>query len=507
MKLSLYLESKPVKLFIVVVLSFILFIILSQKIDLVTADLGRHLKNGEYFFQQFKPVTTNYYSYTLPENPTVNHHWFSGAIFYLVYKLAGFYGLSLFYVGLYVLALGLLFGLSVKKNGFYPTLFSFILFIPLFAHRREIRPEIFSYLGIIFYLLIFEQFVKINKQNLILGLLFIYQLFWSNSHIYAFIGPVIVGLYILNNLIRKKYQNIRQLLTYELLAILSLILTPFGLTGFIKSLFIMHQYGYRLAENMSLWFMINWTQGKDWIYIYGLVLIISSIIYILFSVIKNKKISVLEILVIMTGVGAFIMNRNLPLFAIFTVLYLSKVVNKNITKVKTYYLVMIIFVLTIVFGAKFNLVNANNGFGLQDNIEKSAIFYKSQKLAGPIFNNYDDGGYLIYELFPQEKVFVDNRPEAYTKEFFDKVYNPALADENKWQEIDEKYNLNTIYFYRHDMTDNAQAFLLRRIQDQNWVPVYVDDWMLMLLKDTELNADLINKFALPKEIFSMGGNN
>ena len=138
------------------------------------------------------------------------------------------------------------------------------------------------------------------------------------------------------------------------------------------------------------------------------------------------------------------MNRNLPLFAIFTVLYLSKVVNKNITKVKTYYLVMIIFVLTIVFGAKFNLVNANNGFGLQDNIEKSATFYKSQKLAGPIFNNYDDGGYLIYELFPQEKVFVDNRPEAYTKEFFDKVYNPALADENKWQEIDFHPDLESL---------------------------------------------------------------
>jgi len=503
--------KKEIKVFQIIVLVLLMIwygLFFVQKVDLTTADLGRHLKNGELVLQgNFEVLKTNFYSYTEPNFQTVNHHWGSGVIFYFIWKLFGFTGLSFFYFIVSLIIFYLFFRIAQKESNFKITLLVSLLLIPLIADRREIRPEIFSYLGIIFYLLIFEQFIKIKKLNLVLGLLFIYQIFWSNSHIYAFIGPVIVGLYILNNLIRKKYQNIRQLLTYELLAILSLILTPFGLTGFIKSLFIMHQYGYRLAENMSLWFMINWTQGKDWIYIYGLVLIISSIIYILFSVIKNKKISVLEILVIMTGVGAFIMNRNLPLFAIFTVLYLSKVVNKNITKVKTYYLVMIIFVLTIVFGAKFNLVNANNGFGLQDNIEKSAIFYKSQKLAGPIFNNYDDGGYLIYELFPQEKVFVDNRPEAYTKEFFDKVYNPALADENKWQEIDEKYNFSTIYFYRHDMTDNAQAFLLRRIQDQNWVPVYVDDWMLMLLKDTELNADLINKFALPKEIFSMGGNN
>jgi len=56
------------------------------------------------------------------------------------------------------------------------------------------------------------------------------------------------------------------------------------------------------------------------------------------------------------------------------------------------------------------------------------IFFKENNLQGPIFNNYDIGGYLIFNLFPQEKVFVDNRPETYSSEFFQEDYIPMQED-------------------------------------------------------------------------------
>jgi len=480
---------------------------ISLKINLNIADLGRHLKNGEYFFINWQPIKTNFYSYTMNDKFTINHHWLSGVIFYLVYRLSGFYGLSLFYFSLYLLVLLLLFSLAQKKSNFYPALITLIIGIPLFAHRREIRPEIFSYLGIVLYLLIFENLTKIKNLKLALFCLLLYQTFWSNSHILAVLGPFIAGIYLLERIIKKIYQDIIILITFLFSSILSLVITPFGYQGLLGSLSIMHEYGYRLAENMNLWFMINWSQGGLWIYQYSLFLIVLIIFLVLWQVYKLKNIRTLDILVIIFGFIAFLMNRNLPMFGIISTLWLAELLNKYINRVKIYIITMILSLLILILAnGNLRLINPNTGFGLSIGNEKSAQFFKSQRIQGPIFNNYDIGGFLIFELFPEEKVFVDNRPEAYSKSFFENIYNPALTNEVNWLALDKQYSFNVIYFYRRDMTDNAQSFLYRRTQDPQWVPIYVDDFILILIKNEVKNKKLIEKYGLAKEIFTQSKN-
>ena len=65
------------------------------------------------------------------------------------------------------------------------------------------------------------------------------------------------------------------------------------------------------------------------------------------------------------------------------------------------------------------------GIGLAKDDQKAAEFFKKENIQGPIFNNYDIGGYLIYYLYPGQKVFVDNRPEVYPKEFLQNVHKDA----------------------------------------------------------------------------------
>ena len=68
-------------------------------VNFVTADLGRHIKNGELILAgEFDVLNKNFYSYTEPDHPAINHHWLSGVVFYTVWKLAGFKGLHLFYI-------------------------------------------------------------------------------------------------------------------------------------------------------------------------------------------------------------------------------------------------------------------------------------------------------------------------------------------------------------------------------------------------------------------------
>ena len=53
----------------------------AQKIILVNADLGRHITNGRLFIENGVLISTNFYSYTEPDSPTINHHWGTGVIF------------------------------------------------------------------------------------------------------------------------------------------------------------------------------------------------------------------------------------------------------------------------------------------------------------------------------------------------------------------------------------------------------------------------------------------
>ena len=120
-----------------------------------------------------------------------------------------------------------------------------------------------------------------------------------------------------------------------------------------------------------------------------------------------------------------------------------------------------------------------------------------------MFNNYDIGGYLIYHLYPDTKVFVDNRPEAYPASFLTDVYVPMQESDAKWREIDANQHFNVIFFNWHDYTPAGQTFLITRIRDPEWAPVYVDQFALIFLRRTTENQSIISRYEIPRDRFSV----
>jgi hypothetical protein len=144
------------------------------------------------------------------------------------------------------------------------------------------------------------------------------------------------------------------------------------------------------------------------------------------------------------------------------------------------------------------------GWGLLEGSENAADFIKSEGMHGPIMNNMDIGSYLIFYLYPDEKVFADNRPEAYPVEFFDQEYIPMLMDSQKWKGQVRKYNFNAIVFSWRDISIWAQHFMKERIYDPEWAPVFVDPFAIIFLKRNAANSRLIQKYEIPKQAFSFG---
>jgi tetratricopeptide (TPR) repeat protein len=140
------------------------------------------------------------------------------------------------------------------------------------------------------------------------------------------------------------------------------------------------------------------------------------------------------------------------------------------------------------------------GLGLAPGSLDASNFMKENKIKGPIFNDTDIGSYLIGQLYPDEKVFVDNRfGDAYSADFFANVYIPMSKDEDSWVHLSEKYKINTVVFYQYDGGSGARDFLYRRIYDPLWAWVYADRGIVILVKNTEENREIVEKFQITKD--------
>ncbi len=520
-------------------------LLVARKIDLTTADLGRHIMNGEIIVtgapaDVWAVLHTNFYSYTNTNFPFINHHWLTGVVFYLLYQAGGFNLLSIFYIVFTVITFAIFFRLAQKQSNTLIAAILSVLLLPIITSRKEIRPEVFSYLfcGIYYWLLWqWRQLrlttpdslspasgAKVNRPLLVkegrawLYLLPLIMVLWVNLHIEFIIGIGVIGVFWVEQVWRWWRKQTNELWFLTLILLLSTAATLFNPStwrGAIYPFFIFSNYGYTVVENQNIFFLQR-LHADNGLYV-GLfeAMIVLGLLSLAAVIVwrRNKFVLPNFLLLITFSFLAADAVRDFPLFGLFAVPIIATNVYAFVPSLPTgvYRKLVGGIMLAIILGGILRFTQNLNeqgeifGIGLMPGELSAANFFKANQLQGPFFNNYDVGGYLIFNLFPQEKVFVDNRPEAYPASFLQNIYIPAQEDPAKWQALDSQYNFNAIFFYYHDLTPWAQQFLIARVQDPAWAPVYVDSYNIIFLKRNSENAELIKKYELPKSMFGISG--
>ncbi len=510
------------KAFLLLVLLLAIVARLCQKIDLTKSDLGRHIKNGEILFQQGQLITTNHYSYTEPQKAVVNHHWGSGFIFYLIFRRFGFEGLSFFYILLVVISFLLIFRVGVKLSNFSLAYFCSVVTLPFFISRTEVRPEGLSYLLLSLYFFLLYKYKLGQYKSLCLWIIPFLQMVWVNLHSFFIFGLVLVAAFLGDALVNGKDQRVKkQLLIIFLISCLACLMNPFGFKGAFLPLTIFHEMVFSVSEHASV-FLRRKIYPHDSFYFYFE--LIFFIYVILFLLTFQKKRWIREDILPLTIMGvfsflAFKWIRMMALFGFFCTPFLADrmhafikdypqtkgkfaglalatavllLLNNTALRIQSHFYHKSFSSVTPAGENKLSLWSKFKAFkniycsgGLEPDSSNSAVFFKNQNLRGPIFNNYDIGGYLIFHLFPQERVFVDNRPEAYSVSFFRDIYIPMQEDETVWQKMNDRFGFNIIYFQRQDSTRRAKLFLRRRLQDPQWRLIYIDPYAIILLKNQQ----------------------
>lgn len=482
----------------------------------ITQDLGRHLITGDIILRTHSVPKTNLFSYTYPDFPFVNHHWLSEVFYSLLFQATGFNGLLILNTILVIFTFSLIIASVYKKAHPFVILSCSLLFIPILFERTDVRPEFFSFLFLSLFIVILYKFrEKFTKWILVLPFI---ELLWTNAHIYFPIGIATIALFLIDAIapaILNLYQDIdsrqaprpikgKNILILVIILIASTLLTlvnPNGLKGALYPLSVFQNYGYSIQENQNIFFLWNYSHNPA-ILFFG----ISAILLLLFLIISRKKTCPADWLVsIFFSILATTAIRNFPLFVFATFIPLARSLsNINFSLPKHTKTVFLIFLLGL-FTFEAQQVHAKNGFGfgVATGAKEGVDFFLKNNLKGPIFNNFDIGSYLIYRLYPKEKVFVDGRPEAYPASFLQETYIPMQLDGDKFITADQKYNFNTIFFSHTDQTPWAEKFIKQIMENKKWNLVYLDDFSAIWTKDKNIKSMLKTDYPNMKSLIQL----
>ncbi len=498
-------------------LLFFVFSFLFRTDSSFDQDLGRHIKLGEIIVQTHQVPTTNLFSYTNPDFPFINTHWLFEVFVYLWSTSLGLQSLLIFKIIIFLLSVWLIFKIVPKDRRVLLLPIGFI-FLHVLRERLELRPEIFSFLFTASTYYILETYTSSlrapkGRGNLIF-LLPLIQLIWVNTHIYFFVGLTLQAIFLIHLLFERTGAKLvhppgglrwHLLLITLSLSILLSFLNPNGLSGILYPLNVTKNYGYTIVENQTMFLLENiGFRDPNFLFVKLSATIIAIAFFVTFI---KKRVDLKNILVPLTGLGLALLNvRSFP----YLVFLSLPAVLQNLGPLKRNLvtsLLFLVFSFMLLLESYFYLNGDYYRFSdqlvqpklvLLESGKKAMDFVLAKDLPQPIFNNFDIGSYILYRGYPKYKVFVDGRPEAYPAQFFTGIYIPGQSDYANFKQLEELYKFKTIIFSHTDQTPWAKTFLQSVVKDPDWKIVYIDNFMIILVREEVANQKQLPAIDLSK---------
>ncbi len=501
---------------------FLFFFIYFLMVHVSNNDFWWHLASGKYIVQHRSLPQIDPFSYTSHAESTaiksaiLKGNWLSQVIFYAVFSGWGLKGIIVLRSVLLTSFLLLIF-LTVKKQGL-----SDLLTLPLVAGVFFVaitftgeRPQLFTFFifSLVMYLL--EDYRVTGSRKILF--VPVATLLSSNMHYGYIVCILLISVYLLGEGISQASKrpwpayNKRFILLFGvwIFALILSFLNPsnFSILGAI--LFYKEQIGTRGIVEFMPTLSVYAKKFSSINYAYIGFLILS-----LFSLRYPRKIGVVNMLILITfTIMSLVSIRYMIFYMCAAAPILARVIlyakeemlsasSKAILRTKEGFLYGLVFILGafLVFSEVPALAayefRANTTFAVP---QEAADFLKGHKIHGNMFNEYGFGGYLIWRLYPEKKVFIDGRDlEDDVHSDYD-IIGKAMTEEGRyWADLMEKYGIT--YIVMPPLTVGGEIIpLVEKMFDMNeWVLIYNDNLALIFLKKDENNMQLISKYAKDK---------
>jgi len=474
---------------VTLIMLFIFLFALRNNLVNIDVDLGWHLRVGKDLIVNH--IFPKYDIYTFSHNihSWVDHEWLADTITYLIYNKTNFLFLA-FIFSLVILGTFLLEIKMMKKifsvNNMISIVFVIIGIISILGFVA-VRMQIITWLGLAttIYLLLDHYYKKDGKILFWLPIIF---LTWTNLH-----GGFFVGLFLLFLYTLFAKHNKKTLIVVCLLSFAATFINPYGWK-------IWEEIIRTVGDSYGKSHILEWS--KIWEYPLNLFDFIYLLIFIIILFWKQnyKKIPLaFLIFAILMFFSSIMHKRNMPILVISSLPFLAYLTDNIIGKktLKKYFQINFILIITLIFinitmllamMLKLNYIFTDPYKNPEIYPYETVNYLKENKVYENTFVNFSLGGYLLWTMPKNYKVFYDGRMihwKSKDERFIDEYLAINNAQKN-WEDIINKYGIKYIVI--------AKKSNLTKLKANDWLNrLFYSDLINNINKENTKLKDYLEK--------------
>jgi hypothetical protein len=460
----------------------------------VDPDLWWHLRTGQWIAETGHIPHSDPFSFTRAGQAWVSHEWLSELAFYEIWKHGGAAALIVFSAIITTAGFMLLYLRCPPYGGTRhwaaaATAFGAVAAAPSWG----VRPQMFTFALASLLLWLLE--AGEHRPRLLLWIPPLFLL-WLNLHAGFALGPALilaygVGLLLETAVDTTPWQKARPILLRVLLLLLAcLALVPFNPSGAQ-----LYRYPFDTLRSPGMRsFIVEWFSPDfhQWLYRPFLLLWLLVLTALASSRWRPKGRVIVPLL--LTAFAALDAVRHIPIFVLVATPGIAAALpavggeNTHVSKnarpgapVSSRFLPLF-NAAVLVLMAGFAMVTwvslaRNQDARMAERFPESAVsFLRAGHYPERIFAYYDWGGYAIWKLYPEYRVFVDGRADLYGDDLLRQSIQTVVEIRTGWRDVLDRWKVQGVLV--PPSCALAQALLL----DPNWHVAYRDSRAIILLR-------------------------
>ncbi len=462
-------------------------------------DLWWHLRTGQWIVETGHVPHSDPFSFTRAGHAWVSHEWLSEAVFYGLWKHGGAAALIVFSAIVTTLGFMLLYRRCLS-TGAPPhwAAAATVLGALAAAPSWGVRPQMFTFTLASLLLWLVEG--GEDRPQLLFWIPPLFLL-WLNLHAGFALGPALLFAYGVGLLLETAggntpWQQARPIILRVLLLLLAcLALVPLNPSGAHLYLYPVHTL---LSSGMRS-FIGEWRSPDFHAGLYRPLLLLWLLLLIALASLRSRPRGRVIAPLLLTSFAALDAARHIPIFILLAIpvmaaalpapggnrAHVSKSVRRGAPPAPLFNLAVILLMAVLTIAKWASLARDQDAHEASQFPQQAVAFLRSGDYARKLFVYYDWGGYAIWKLYPEYRVFVDGRADLYGDDLYNddlynsdllRQFNTAVELRTGWRDILDRWQVEAILV--PPSCALAQALLL----DSSWHTAFRDSQVIILLR-------------------------
>jgi hypothetical protein len=469
--------------------------------EIYDTDFWWHLKTGQYVVEKHALPVPDPFAHTtgmrgpayageeITRHFNLTHEWLAQTVLYLVYRAAGFPGIVLYRAALLALFCGLAGLIAYRRcGGFYRSLLAALAAAWVTGVFALDRPYLITFVLLAASIAILEY----RRWIWVLPVLF---LVWANAHGGFFLGWVVLAAYAAEALLLR----IRKRPAAGDRALWVICAVSFLVSGINPNGFRIPQIlGYYRSSFLTSR-LLEWTPPRLWALSGFTVLLFGAAAALIWA--RRKARLVDWLLFAAFAVAAVAAQRNIFLVALWAPVLIAAYLpwKRPVPRFAAAALAVAMasgIAAGVARGRFFQLHVAEWKFPAG-----AADFLIAHGVTAPIFNTYEYGGYLIWRLWPQERVFIDGRAlsESVFMDYMRILYNHDESGGRSAQQLLDDYGIQTLVMNGFEYGGGLVYLLAPALADPSqtdWKLVYTDPQSMVFMRQPPPGVEPLNSLRV-----------